>query len=62
MHEDFVIYLSFPSPGGGAAHLRWPTARPVHSGPAIASLADALRPPSGYSDVFSMLCNTMKDQ
>jgi hypothetical protein len=47
MHEDFVINLSFPSPGGGAAHLCWPAMRPVHSGLAIASLADALRPPSG---------------
>jgi hypothetical protein len=47
MHEDFVIYLSFPSLGGGAAHLRWHAARPIHSGLAVASLADALRPPSG---------------
>jgi hypothetical protein len=44
MHEDFVIYLSFPGQGGGAAHLRWPVACPVHSGPAVASLADALHP------------------
>jgi hypothetical protein len=47
MHEDFFIYLSFPGPGGGAAHLHWPAVCPIHSEPAVASLADTLRPPSG---------------
>jgi hypothetical protein len=47
MHEDFVIYLSSPGPAGGAAHLHWPIVCPIHSGLAVASLVDALRPPSG---------------
>jgi hypothetical protein len=47
IYEDFVIYLSFPSQGGGAAHLRWSATRPVRSGPAIAPLAGVLCPPSG---------------
>jgi hypothetical protein len=47
MHEDFIIYLSFPGLGGAAAHLRWPTAHPIHSGPAVLSLVDALRPSQG---------------
>jgi hypothetical protein len=53
MYEDFVIYLSFPGRGGGVAHLQCPAACPAHFGPAIASLADVICPPSGLLGILN---------